>query len=349
MDADIGVDADMGEDADAPTMDADAGPQCDGGTLADDAGTCVECLTNAECTDPASPVCVTGVCEECDSADMSAERDQSCQDLEGARDVCGPDDTCVECLPGAAPGGAPLAGCLGAERPVCGTDNTCGTCVTDDDCRRFAGVDAASGTPSCGPAGACVQCTLGDAAFACSSDRVARLPAGSFSVCDPAANTCTNIRAGSRSRCEDCTFDAQCGAGDACVQVFNSLEMEGNRCIPRASAGGVCNEPGYPKLVTNRTSVNGAGPEPFCSIDEDKASCAAVLRRRDDSECTAPGSLTICNASRSACAGGIEGKPNDRGVCTYACTAGGCEPGYTCQRPAMSGIPANPEVCVKII
>ena len=347
---DVGLDADadpyLPPDADADTPDMDAGPMCDGGQVVNGDGVCVECLTGNECGDPALSVCVDGTCVECDSSNTGAERDTSCQGIDGPRDFCGQNNNCVECLPGAAPGDEPEAGCLTGDAPVCGADNTCGACTTDDDCRRFAGAAAATGTPSCGPAGACVQCTPSDAEFACSSERVPGLADGAFAVCDPAMNTCTAIAAQSADRCESCTFDAQCAEGDACVEVISDSVSEGTRCIPRTDAAGMCNELGYPDVVT-RTSVDGTVAEDFCSVDEALASCAAVLQRRADTPCAMAGSATSCGVPRSFCAGSIEGAGAAGGLCTYRCTARSCEPGYICQAAAGTGIPGEPNICVK--
>jgi len=126
--ADAGPLGDAGPDAaphDAAPPDAgDAGP-C-GGTCADPtplcdtmSNTCVACLGDGDCTDPAAPICAAGACRGCTA-------DAECESMATTPTCDEPSGRCVECTPDTEATTCPAPGnlachptdltCTGAER-----------------------------------------------------------------------------------------------------------------------------------------------------------------------------------------------------------------------------------------
>lgn len=190
-------------------------PACSGATpLCLGGNKCVECVANADCKNPAAPVCDPGSnkCVECTTADKTA--------CTGATPAC--DDaskTCVECTT------ADKGYCMGAT-PAC--DGALLKCVECTGLDKGACVGA---TPACDTmTDKCVQCTTLDTA-ACS---------GATGVCDNALKKCVQCTPLQKAACVGMTSvcDAakdicvQCSTDDktACVGMTNKCDLNIGRC-----------------------------------------------------------------------------------------------------------------------
>ena len=113
---------------------ADAGtPVCMSG------GTCVQCVTGADCPVVTKPVCSGNSCQGCTSG-------SECGAPDAGTPVCATTGACVQCL---------TAGdCKVATKPICNTTaNSCGGCTTAAQCASLS-----TATPACATTGACVEC-----------------------------------------------------------------------------------------------------------------------------------------------------------------------------------------------
>ncbi|HVW30681.1 MAG TPA: hypothetical protein VHC69_35235 [Polyangiaceae bacterium] len=152
-------------------------------------GSCVECLADTDCTDPAAPLCESNQCVACDSAANANTRCQAKQAgacasagaREGRCSDCDPSDNtgctgtnqcdptsaaCVDCVNDAACSGkndkcdtttnkcvdcTPSGGCSDTpSTPICDM-NSCIACQADAECKVFPGTAG----PLCGLTGEC--------------------------------------------------------------------------------------------------------------------------------------------------------------------------------------------------
>lgn len=180
----------------------------------------------------------------------------------------------------------PCGGDCEEPTPLCDEDtNACVACLSDDDCDTATESQCDNG--SCVPCsdstqcshlpttvcdvGTCVECALGDEA-AC----------GAGSTCDLLAKTCTGPSSGSVTNCKTCTNDLQCSSGHRCIEMDFDGSAHGFYCL-KDSAGG-CNRPfGTP---INKASISGAAAVNYCGIEEDSATCEAVVALINGWQCT---------------------------------------------------------------
>ncbi len=124
-------------------------------------GLCVQCLTNAQCTDVLSPFCVSGNCAECNA-------DADCAALDAGTPYCSQalGGLCVECT---APSQCPT------DNEGCDSSGgNCGSCTLSADCPSplgcgessglcapFCGTQAASGAPDCAACASSTDCDGG--------------------------------------------------------------------------------------------------------------------------------------------------------------------------------------------
>lgn len=281
------------------------GPICDTAAHA-----CVECLGRADCASKAGkPACdtSTNTCVQCTAAtDCVATASTPLCDTAANR--------CVACL-------AP-ADCKDAAASRCDA-NACKPCSADGDCTHISGKGVCNG-------GTCVQCTAAKPAACGTRD-------GTPLVCDSLARTCTTVKAGSTGLCGTCVSDAQCMAGELCVQdtlQTGTKPVVGYFCHWKKGDTGngapaTCGTARpYVKTLTNVTSIDG------------QSSDICVLRV---SSCPARNgfSATQCGTAApddSAC--GVS--PPEDAKCTlfdannYRCTMtcvsdDDCPPGVGCQ------------------
>jgi len=247
---------------------------------------------------------------------------------------------------GGAPGGGGIGG--GGSPPCGGTcedptplcnENTgeCVACLMDDNCDSVGTAHcdngncvACSDSGQCShlpgtlvcDAGTCVECALGDET-ACTGG----------TTCDLLAETCTGSSAGSVTNCNACTNDLQCGAGHRCIQMDFNSSPHGYYCL-KDSAGGCAQPFGNP---INEISISGAPAVNYCGIEEDSATCEAVLALLNNWRCS--GTDGMCSPD------GVQPEIATPGAlcrqvgvlanrCTYECAgAGEClsaGPGGTC-------------------
>ncbi len=239
---------------------------------------------------------------------------------------------------GGGTGGAePCGGTCKAPTPLCDTKtNMCVACLGHGDCTDAdaARCDAGSCVPcqdSAECAGvaegavchssSCVECALDDES-ACTGGK----------TCDLLAFKCVDVAAGSVLNCKSCSNDTQCETGYRCIAMDFNKKAHGYYCL-KESPG--CNNPFKP--LVNKTSLNGAKATDYCGIDQDLATCEAVLALFDDWRCPS-GMDELCGpfgdeevATPGALCRTVGGSNNQ---CTYACTqANQClagSPGNTC-------------------
>jgi len=201
--------------------------------------TCVECLTNCDCPNPAFPFCESHVCVGCrDNSDCGAcgtcstvsrphcDPIPNCCiedcDCSGQTPFCSCSNTCVACREDSHCGTCekcaldgsctPIADCdcvadcdCSGDTPVCSCDNTCVECSENKDC-----INHPSG-PICSSSNECEEC-VGD--HNC---------LGKCNKCDVTSNTCytdTNTalcRLSSLVISKNCLFGWDCNRNEHCV------------------------------------------------------------------------------------------------------------------------------------
>jgi hypothetical protein len=184
-------------------------------------------------------------------------------------------------------GNPPCGGACDEPTPLCDEqNNVCVACLSDEDCDTVGAsqCDAGAcvpcsdstqcshltGTQVC-DVGTCVECALGD-----------EVACGAGTSCDLLAKTCTGPSPGSVQNCNVCTNDLQCAAGHRCIEMDFDGSSHGYYCL-KDSAGG-CAQPFVTPI--NNTSISGAGAVNYCGIEEDSATCEAVLALINNWRCS---------------------------------------------------------------
>ncbi len=228
---------------------------------------CVECTTNAHCSDP-TPIChatkntCVGCAGEADCqgersvCDLTAEQcvqclqESDCQSTtEGSTPHCDvAAQQCVECFDSSQ--------CQDPSAAVCGTEQTCQLCAEHQDCARFPEL------PYC-DSGACVQCVddadcPNPAAPRCYENRCEPCTASAqclhidgLTVCDPIGGECVECTAAERESCGEfdgtplvcdslahtCT-DEVAGSATECQQCVSDAHCAaGQRCVMQMFQG----------------------------------------------------------------------------------------------------------------
>ena len=212
-----------------------------------------------------TPVCDegSGICVEC----TVAREDELC---DGTTPFCSPDGECVACVDDSA--------CTAVDAAKC--DLELYACVSCDDDRQCDDAEGFPGTANACADGVCVDCTPESEATSCPGD-----PRG-FS-CDPTTNTCTTTEVGSRSVCETCIADSECGDEEGmpsddhrCVEMFypnmetRFPDEETGFCLKIFAPGG-CDQP-YAIQISERPSLSDETLRDYCGINEVLATCPAV-------------------------------------------------------------------------
>lgn len=241
-------------------------------------------------------------------------------------------------------GGGGTGGC-GSDCAECTTDADCtdpakakcdgDTCVPCDASPQCAGI---AGTEVCDvDAGACVQCQLGEEG-ACDAD------AGQ--TCNLLTKECVGVGPESVSNCRTCTNDAQCAPGHKCIAMeFPVGTHHGYYCLSEVPlAPDECPAPFTAPLT--EMSLSGHAAATYCGINEDLATCEAVLALDNNWRCAGVDGK-CCSGSQPLMAGMCDprapeidvpgaicrdlGTPTPTALnrCTYAC-AGAIE----CPTPA---------------
>lgn len=234
---------------------------------------------------------------------------------------------------GGGSGGAP--GCL--DHPDCTRADAAkcdgGSCVPCDDSAQCAGV---TGAAVC-EAGTCVACSLADES-ACSGG----------TTCDLLAMTCSGPAQGAVANCNACSNDLQCAAGHRCIALEFQSTPHGYYCLKEAVPN--CNVPGQPfQVPINKPSISGAAAVNYCGIEEDLATCEAVLALLQnwqcpsdtDGMCSPNGVLPEVPVPGALCE--QVGLATNR--CTYACAGPGECPTPAAQSTCGTGTNMPPGWC----
>ena len=282
-------------------------PGSDGGV---DGGIC-----NPSCADE-TPVCnADSECVECTAMDQAYCTDSMRVCKTGAFE-------CVDCNTSAE--------CTDADAAHCNAStNECEACVGDADCVGINGLLRCEDTTE-----TCVQCTPDTEAEDCST-----------TSCNPDGFTCTTTEVGSLGTCEECVADSECGeAGNRCVGMAYQddpyPDLQTGFCLKSIELGGSCTNP-Y-RIVIRRPSLSGVGPDDYCGINEDLATCQAVLALVADDPCNPEDEDQDCPQPSGLC----RELPGMLNRCTYRCTSvvecvHAPAPGSTC---GSSG-PGNDDYC----
>ena len=252
-----------------------------------------------------SPACSgdTPVCDEAAKECVGCLADKDCSGDAALCDTAS--QSCVACLD--------TTDCTDGAASVC-ESGACGACSTNDDCAHISGKGICD-------AGACVECS---SESDCGGN-----------VCDPVADSCTQLPAGALVACQECQFDAECKTGQLCVEQKLNSTVVGNYCTWTREA----HVPGDPSCFTNgrpyandvnTTSVNGVTAD-MCVLRT--TTCAALAHHSQSvTGCvdTTSGSDDACGAAGVA-DGVCELKSGVTPLCSYPCLSDeDCSPGAAC-------------------
>ena len=234
-------------------------------------------------------------------------------------------------------GSDPCGGCQDPT-PYCDTSSsTCVACLDHSHCTDVAAARCDNG--SCVPCenstecagiadaeicedGNCVECNAGDDS-AC----------GATETCDLVAFSCVGVGPGSVPNCEACTNDDQCEADHRCIAMDFEQNPHGYYCLEEPTTS--CSRPFG--LLINRASINGAAATDYCGIEEDLATCEAVLALVHGWVCT--GTDGMCSETVGTTEEAVPGALCEQvsglaDQCTYACGSvpecPGTGPGASC-------------------
>jgi hypothetical protein len=174
-------------------------------------------------------------------------------------------------------GGDPCGGCMDPT-PLCDEGSgTCVACLMDADCTENDAAKCEEG--ACVPCDDSVQCTGHANAEVCDAGSCVECALGDESACvggqtcDLVAKDCVNVPSGSVQNCEACTNDAQCETGHKCISMDFEMSFHGYYCLEEPSPG--CARPFG--VTINKPSISGMAAANYCGIEEDLATCEAVL------------------------------------------------------------------------
>jgi hypothetical protein len=118
-----------------------------------------------------------------------------------------------------------------------------------------------------------VECALGDESACTGSD-----------TCDLLAKTCVDDAPGSAGECEACTNDLQCETDHRCIAMeFPMGTPHGYYCLREYPPA--CDKP-VAVPMNGKTSISAAPAANYCGINQDLATCEAVLALADNWRCS---------------------------------------------------------------
>lgn len=284
---DTPTDVPVDVDPDADMTPDPCGGECAANLCVNDA--CVVCTADAGC-DGAGEVCKVNE----DPAQSSCVQCVDSNDCSGSTPICDTAaNTCVGCLESSQ--------CTEVATPECGANKQCGACTDDNACTDRVG------TTRCGPAGACVQCNPDTAMVDCGGNSCVN-------------NQCTTTPLAMTGSCGECATDAECLPDYKCVALNFQGESVGNYCLKLESGG--CDLP-YGAVIRGRRSVDSAGLNDYCGVNESLTTCEAVKQRlafrlgsapcMNDSECG-------MNDKDDGVCGLVSGGGMMNRYCTYRCS-----------------------------
>jgi len=154
----------------------------------------------------------------------------------------------------------------------------------------------------------CVECALGEES-ACTGSK----------TCDLLAFKCVDVAEGSVLNCQACSNDTQCETGHRCIEMEFNKAAHGYYCLEEVM--GSCARPF--QVPINKPSISGAAAVNYCGIEEDNATCEAVLAllqgwlcpTNTDGMCSPDGMMPEQPVPGAICEQvGVGGD-----ACTYAC------------------------------
>lgn len=228
----------------------------------------------------------TGRCVECTATD-----ERACVEDTPRCDV--DNHVCVECLD--------TTDCTSANAARCNT--TTKQCVG---CQSPADCESVPGAPLCSE-GKCVQCTPGDEDEDCGGR-----------TCNPRTSTCTMTEIGSLGTCEACVTDSDCGELDnRCVAMLyqGTRFPDENTGFCLKTTAGLCMQP-FSIPLEDGESLSGGETDDYCGINQELATCPAVLALLNNDRCDM-GEDDECPQPSGICrqVGFLENR------CTYPCSS----------------------------
>jgi len=205
-----------------------------------------------------------------------------------------------------------------------------GTCVPCTDSSHCNGV---VGLPVCDN-GTCIECMLGQEGACVGTE-----------TCDLLAKECVDVAPGSVQNCEACTNDLQCETDHRCIPMdFPDGTPHGHYCLEDAGSG--CAEPFA--VFINEPSISGAAAVNYCGIEEDNATCEAVLALLQNWRCS--GTDGMCSPDGILPEQPVPGAICEQvgalaNRCTYACDATPQCPGGAPQNTCGNGDMTPPGWC----
>jgi hypothetical protein len=282
-------------------------------------GVCVECITDAECSDdPSASTCSQiGDCIPC-------AVDFDCSLIAG-RNACLQNQGCVECTNdascagnvrgpvckvsngGEAAGDAPTNTCVECtSKSDCPSpdasrcdNNQCVPCATDFDCANVDSTPNATGGTQLNvcDAGRCVECT------------VAQQQSCGANVCDSLSQQCSDRPISSADLCDSCVSDSECGMGSRCVEESGL----GFFCIPLQTEG-VCPLSGPARAFVTRAQVPTIDGQTSAVCRLRFATCPAFASYRAGTRCDDTTNDQPCGQG-----GSCEQDPFGQFFCTMPC------------------------------
>ncbi|MEZ4300844.1 MAG: hypothetical protein R3B70_38275 [Polyangiaceae bacterium] len=312
---------------------AASGAMCTGAmgeTVCDGAGTCVECVVNADCTDPNNTICDANNCVNAACQNGVKDDNETDVDCGGACNPCDTGQGCNEatdCFHG-----------------ICGMDNTCTAPTCNDGVQNggmFEGTDGETDVDCGGPCGATCGPMKGcDVDGDCVGDQCTGVGGTCVPNCqDQVANNVeTDVDCGGGT-CGGCAVGKKCDSDDAnCVGTAfcDLMAIPDSVCAAKKANGDVC---AGGNQCTSATCTDGVccnmacgGTCQACDLAGTVGTCTPVPSGQDpDNECMG---TQVCNGAGQCrkpngdvCAAGTECLSDNcvDGVCCNSTCNGTCQ------------------------
>lgn len=215
-------------------------PACEAPLVCDPEMGCVECQTNADCTNDAATICESYRCVQCTISDISNCQDNDtcfngqcanicnqpadCNGVQGCFNPTCDINRCVCCTEN--------SNCVQENTNICAPNGVCRQCLSDSDC---LGVFDDGSRPKCRADGTCVACLVAEDCkqpAECQADNTCLPKCCSTSDCvlgssEPVCDVPSGL-------CVACTSTRECLVG--------TCDLDSGRCIQCASDGDCATE-----------------------------------------------------------------------------------------------------------
>ncbi|MGE5785032.1 MAG: hypothetical protein ACM3ZE_10590 [Myxococcales bacterium] len=203
----------------------------------------------------------------------------------GASPVCAPTThSCVGCLVD--------GDCKESSKPLCNTaTNMCVACVKHLDCKDALAARCNPSTGSCEPCATNADCEhiaqrgICDerACVTCTPENETPCSTGGVQyTCDPTTRSCTQTPKGSRSTCQTCVADSDCGTIDGvpdpnshCISLSFQGAPIGRYC--QRSLGSLTSCPSPYLVKQQAVSASRSEPLTYCTLNQSATTCNALL------------------------------------------------------------------------